>query len=313
MSLIQEALKRQQEEFGDCQPSGAAEQPASAAAIPPTPPPEQTPPRSKLSLRKSVPEPEPVSEEPLDSAPDTRRPGLRVLGVLLLVLVIISAVFGLLWMAWQHFQADGEKVQLASQPAASPDLIQPAPDVIVPAAAPVESPADVAAAPPAQPETTLPSAVTPPPSASAAAQVPAEVAPAPIAPPAPAPDVVPAPAVASAPVAAPKPAPAEAPAPVAATEPAPVVAPKPAPVVAKTPAPAAPPAPPAKPVVWPRLNLSGVLCSAVPGEGAARINNTMIFAGGEIEGVTLLKIKGDGVYLRYQGETRFLKVGATLY
>lgn len=75
--------------------------------------------------------------------------------------------------------------------------------------------------------------------------------------------------------------------------------------------------PPAKerpaPVQWPAVKLSGVCASPNPGEGSARINNQIVFVGGEISGVTLVEIRGDGVMLKYKTETKFLKMGGMLY
>ena len=70
---------------------------------------------------------------------------------------------------------------------------------------------------------------------------------------------------------------------------------------------------PPVPLQWPTLKLTGLLSSLNAGEGAARINNQMVFIGGQIEGVTLIKIGSDGIYLKYGDETRFLKVGGVLY
>jgi len=81
------------------------------------------------------------------------------------------------------------------------------------------------------------------------------------------------------------------------------------PVVKKSSEEKAPPVP----LQWPTLKLTGLLSSLNAGEGAARINNQMVFIGGQIEGVTLMEIRSDGVYLRYGDETRFLKVGGVLY
>ncbi|MFN2352592.1 MAG: hypothetical protein ABR497_11675 [Kiritimatiellia bacterium] len=55
------------------------------------------------------------------------------------------------------------------------------------------------------------------------------------------------------------------------------------------------------------------MASATQGEGAARINDKMVFVGNQIEGVTLVRIYEEGVLLRYGEETKFLRVGAMLY
>jgi hypothetical protein len=75
----------------------------------------------------------------------------------------------------------------------------------------------------------------------------------------------------------------------------------------------APPPPPAAPLVWPDLKLTGILKGIATRQGAARINGKMIFIGDDIEGVTLIEIKDNGVILRYGNETKFLKVGGILY
>lgn len=77
---------------------------------------------------------------------------------------------------------------------------------------------------------------------------------------------------------------------------------------------APPPAPTAPaPVTWPTLKLTGILSGLSQGEGAARINNQMVFVGGQIEGVTLVEIRSDSVMLKYGSETKFLKMGGILY
>ncbi len=295
MSLIQEALKRQQAEFGDGRAPGA---PGRSPDAPPdeTSPAAESPaaPASRLSLRQPAPAPEASPDAPPDepARAEKRRPWLGMLGVILAVLFILALVIGLLFLAWRHFLSD-EHAGTAALPAggAEPAALASAPADDMPPA--VNVPAD---------------AVPGPAGAAAPAAAPSAPAPTQEVDAATVPPAVPAPASEPAPVTAESPAPAPA-----------MPAPTPAPVAVAASAPESPPvtaaiaATPAPPVIWPRLNLSGVLCSAVPGEGAARINNTMVFAGSEIEGATLLKIQEDGVLLRYQGETRFLRVGATLY
>jgi hypothetical protein len=67
------------------------------------------------------------------------------------------------------------------------------------------------------------------------------------------------------------------------------------------------------PLAWPSLKLTGILASSRPSEGAARINNQLIFVGGEINGVVLAEIRADGVLLKYKGENKFLRVGGMIY
>ncbi len=64
---------------------------------------------------------------------------------------------------------------------------------------------------------------------------------------------------------------------------------------------------------WPVLKLTGILSSFNAAEGAARINDQMIFVGGQIAGATLLEVHTDGVLLSYGDETKLLKMGGVLY
>ena len=86
--------------------------------------------------------------------------------------------------------------------------------------------------------------------------------------------------------------------------------------IAKLP-PAPPPAVPVPvalaPVAWPPLKLTGILSNPGAGEGAAIINNQMLSVGGQIDGVTLVEIRADGVMLKFGEETKFLKIGGVLY
>lgn len=70
---------------------------------------------------------------------------------------------------------------------------------------------------------------------------------------------------------------------------------------------------PTPPMEWPRFELTGVLSGLGPGKNAAIINNQMIIEGSQIEGVTVLEVQADGVLLKYGNETRFLRMGASLY
>ncbi|MBU4201273.1 MAG: hypothetical protein L6455_09650 [Kiritimatiellae bacterium] len=70
---------------------------------------------------------------------------------------------------------------------------------------------------------------------------------------------------------------------------------------------------PTVPLQWPTLKLTGILASLSAGEGSACINNQIISIGGQIEDVTLVEIRSDGVLLKYGGETKFLKMGGILY
>lgn len=67
-----------------------------------------------------------------------------------------------------------------------------------------------------------------------------------------------------------------------------------------------------KPVVWPRLKLSAIFSNMGSGQSGARLNNRLIILGDQIDGVTLIEIRRDSVVLKCGKETRLLKMGATL-
>ncbi|MBU4212248.1 MAG: alanine and proline-rich secreted protein Apa [Kiritimatiellae bacterium] len=67
-----------------------------------------------------------------------------------------------------------------------------------------------------------------------------------------------------------------------------------------------------KPVVWPRLKLSAIFSNVGSGQAGARLNNRLILLGDQIEGVTLIEIRRDSVVLKCGKETRSLKMGMTL-
>ena len=67
-----------------------------------------------------------------------------------------------------------------------------------------------------------------------------------------------------------------------------------------------------KSMVWPRLKLSAVFSNVGSGQSGARLNNRLILLGDQIEGVTLIEIRRDSVVLKCGKETRLLKMGATL-
>jgi flagellar basal body-associated protein FliL len=66
-------------------------------------------------------------------------------------------------------------------------------------------------------------------------------------------------------------------------------------------------------VKWPVLKLSGILRGTGQQESTAYINGRMMTAGQTIEGVTVTEIQPDQVILKYESETKALRVGATLY
>ena len=65
------------------------------------------------------------------------------------------------------------------------------------------------------------------------------------------------------------------------------------------------------PVVWPSLHLSGVLEARGANRGAAIINNRIIGEQETIEGVTVVRVRKGGVALEYKGDQRFLKIHGT--
>jgi hypothetical protein len=84
------------------------------------------------------------------------------------------------------------------------------------------------------------------------------------------------------------------------------------PVAVEPPSPQPPPQPVARvgDVTWPRLSLSGL----VGGKrgGAAIINNEVIGIGEAIEGAVVIDLTKKGATLEYQGEKQFLRVGGVI-
>ena len=68
----------------------------------------------------------------------------------------------------------------------------------------------------------------------------------------------------------------------------------------------------APPVIWPRLKLSAVFSQMGSGQSGARLNNRLIILGDQIDGVILVEIRRDSVVLKCGTETRTLKMGMTL-
>lgn len=66
-------------------------------------------------------------------------------------------------------------------------------------------------------------------------------------------------------------------------------------------------------VKWPALKLTGILRGVGTEESTALINGKMIRIGQEVEGVKLVEIQSDGIILKYGSENKFLRIGATLY
>jgi hypothetical protein len=74
------------------------------------------------------------------------------------------------------------------------------------------------------------------------------------------------------------------------------------PVVAKAP-------PPAPPAIWPGVKLTGMV--KLGGTAAALINGRIVAPGESIEDVTLIRVNTEGALLRFKGEERLLRVGET--
>jgi len=64
---------------------------------------------------------------------------------------------------------------------------------------------------------------------------------------------------------------------------------------------------------WPALKLTGILRGTGKTESTAFINGKLIAAGQTIADVTVVEIQADGVILQYGKEKRFLRVGAVSY
>jgi len=70
------------------------------------------------------------------------------------------------------------------------------------------------------------------------------------------------------------------------------------------------PAPPPAPVKWPDITISGVVGKEI--KGAVFINGKVFGVNETVEGIRILAIKPQGALLEYQGETRLAKVGQPL-
>lgn len=71
--------------------------------------------------------------------------------------------------------------------------------------------------------------------------------------------------------------------------------------------------PKSSPEKWPVLRLAGILRGRGTSDSSALINGTMIAVGQTIEGVTVTEIHAGHIVLRYNSETKTLRVGAVLY
>lgn len=279
MSLIQEALKRQQKEYGDGTPPEApsstfsespvtetiplVEKPASTVEMPvPT---VQTP-----TSFPAVPPPAPLMSR------HWSKPGMMIGGIVATALVVL--VGGMIFAKWALKVAQKKAILTVVAP---PVIPRPGAVVPMPGSGLDKTQGTEPSAQPAisRPEFLSPTAALPKLSSS-----PASVPPSP-------------PMTASKELLSPKPQDSET-----------------ADRTASPPAgkPSVEKAPPA-PVQWPSLKLTAILASPNSGEGTARINNQMMFVGGQISGVTLVEIRSEGVLLKYGKETRFLKMGGVLY
>lgn len=300
MSLIQDALRRQQEESGDSRAEGAEPKPGLQNSLAPgetsgdVPGAEQTP--SEPATTGETEESAVKKQETIPGKPAKPRVWMMVLGIVLFVVLVIGAVGFLISLSVslvakknreKAAASISESAQSAGVPPApvEPDVVSSRPAVVPVPESPLVSP-PVAEAAPSAPVTP----VQPPENRLNAA----EREPQPTKPPA------------DKPVMSVKPVAGESPK-VSKPEPKRVssAAPKPVPEPAVT--------KDLPPMEWPRLRLTAVLSGVGQGQDAARINDTMVSVGGEIEGVTLQEVQPEGVLLKYGHETRFLRMGASLY
>jgi len=84
-----------------------------------------------------------------------------------------------------------------------------------------------------------------------------------------------------------------------------VALPEQSPIHAPTPKPE-----PKPPVVWPAVKLEGIVGGGRG--GAVMINNSVLGINEKIDGVLVVSIESKGVWLEYEKQRRFLKVGKTL-
>lgn len=64
-------------------------------------------------------------------------------------------------------------------------------------------------------------------------------------------------------------------------------------------------------VEWPPLTLTAVMGKG--SKGSAMINGQLLGVGEQMQGVTFVRVGKGGIYLKYKGETRFVKRGQTTY
>lgn len=293
MSLIQDALKRRQQESSQLENPDAdpntpqPELPGNVHLAPPAPE-DKTP-----AAEPDHGETEAAKTMPVKAAGEKRASRPWAMGLLAIVFVfaILAAVLYLGWFALSFFAtnspAPAKTEAVTPEPAAQPGT-ETGPAAGQPPATATEAPRPQTA--PSAAAQTAPAPAEPP-VAEAAALTPAPTAPAPAEPPAN--------PVAEAAVRTPAPAPA------------------PAEATAKPVAEAAAQTQPepeleAIPVEWPSLKLSAIVRGKTTNRGAAIINGKIVEAGGEIEGVTIISVDEDGIKLKNGPEVRTLRVGGTL-
>ncbi len=309
MSLIQEALKRQQEEMDGVDPDSREESGVEIEADAPiqqaTPETETEPPPIPVIQREQEVKPE--TEEPprpeqtaqdaeiteesetttKTSKPDAEANQTRVLptliGVLLGMIVLIgaiaaAAIYGLQWagvkMPWQA--SVEQPVEIAETPEVLPTPVPPPTAVAELPASPPNKVAESQPTPPSMDESVKPDIDEP---ASVAEAVPPRIESAPEAP-----ADIPEPKVEST-AATPPPSKGDIPQEISED--------------AKQPG-----------IQWPAAQLSGIVGNGR--SGAAMINGKVVGMGESIEGMTITTIEPAGVWLQYQGDKRFLKVGKKL-
>jgi cytoskeletal protein RodZ len=284
MSLIQEALRRQQEEAGEALPP--MQEPTTPEPPPPAPPlPPPAPKPTPTPLPPPAPPPEPPSTPPslraqappapaIQATPPSKTPPLpappppeeadadgvpapvkakgtlpTLLGILLVILLLVG---GAVWM-----------IMFAVQQWKQPDDHPPPP----------ESAAHVETATPASPTSEGPAAST-------------------VAPPLPI---------------------AKPPHPVAIAKPVakPAAPPAPPPVAPVKAEPTQPAVTAVEPVEWPTVKLQGVIGRGK--NGSAILNNKVLAVNETIEGIRVIAVGKQGVELEYQAERRFIKVGISTH
>jgi len=315
MSLIQEALRRQQEEKEAAEQAATEPESAGSPAVEPetaTPLTDDAPPAlpamprpgatgRKLNLSSRAPMPSDLTDHEDTSAdataaePPLRRTATektnRVLLPLLSVLLVLLLLAGLaVWAVLygvQIFTRPGE----LEEPPTLVTPVRPAPDTpLAPPTPESEQVAHLASppVPPTEPTQPLVAAATEP------------VAPAP--PPAPVDTSVTEPPPAPTPPAT---QPETTPAPSPATVPQP-----PRPATIPSPGAPVPGTPPATPIIWPEVHVSGVIGAG--SSGSAIINGKVVGLNENINDLTVRAFGHGFVVLEYQGETRRFPVGRPL-